>query len=163
MVRRRPPENQWEHGVANTYKNYGCRCDLCKKANTEYTREWYKRTQKTYQRKRIIKPEMHGTVTGYNYGCRCLPCRDNWASYQRSRRGGTAAKNPGSYQVVRSTSGNPLQDKHGTTTGYRAGCRCDFCREAVNVYQRVRNGGTAPAQAGKFNVKKSTSGGNKHE
>ncbi len=27
------------HGTASTYKNYGCRCDLCRSANTEYQRE----------------------------------------------------------------------------------------------------------------------------
>lgn len=34
-VRQVPPKVQWKHGSASTYQNYGCRCDPCKKANSE--------------------------------------------------------------------------------------------------------------------------------
>lgn len=57
---------------------------------------------------------------------------------------------------------SPPVTKHGTTTSYRYGCRCPLCSEAMNVYQRKRNGGTAPKNPGKYNVIKSTNGGN-HE
>jgi hypothetical protein len=57
----------------------------------------------------------------------------------------------------------PRAVRHGTTTEYRYGCRCDECREAMNIYWRVNNGGTAPKNPGAYGVIKSTSGGNKHE
>lgn len=28
--------------------------------------------------------------------------------------------------------------RHGTRTGYKAGCRCDLCRDEENTYQRLR-------------------------
>lgn len=31
------------HGNANTYSNYGCKCDPCRKANAEKLRAWRKR------------------------------------------------------------------------------------------------------------------------
>jgi len=46
-------ENGWEttkgvHGTLSNYKNYGCRCAPCKKAASEYNRE-YKKSRKQHK------------------------------------------------------------------------------------------------------------------
>lgn len=33
------------HGTRNAYKEWGCRCDLCKQANTKYNRESYEKAR----------------------------------------------------------------------------------------------------------------------
>lgn len=38
---RRPKNPQ--HGTVNSYNNYGCRCDLCRLANTRYKEKYLKR------------------------------------------------------------------------------------------------------------------------
>ena len=46
----------------------------------------------------------HGTMNGYtNLNCRCEECKEWQAGYHRSRTGGTTPRNPGRYNVVRST------------------------------------------------------------
>lgn len=34
------PEDTIRHGTLSAYQNDGCRCDLCRKAQRDYMREW---------------------------------------------------------------------------------------------------------------------------
>jgi hypothetical protein len=66
------------HGTANGYKHYGCRCDGCKAAYSEYSRERRKQAPKS--------PVSHGTFTGYIYfKCRCDECKAAYSEYMRRR------------------------------------------------------------------------------
>ncbi len=65
----------YEHGTLASYCHGACRCDECRRANTDYHRELRKRL-----RARLGTPWAqvpHGTAGGYaNHGCRCRPCSD---------------------------------------------------------------------------------------
>lgn len=69
------------HGKASTYRNYGCRCALCKKANTDYSRE-----RRAFRR---LNPKnwSHGKDTTYrNYACRCVECTEAHRVYKAKAR-----------------------------------------------------------------------------
>lgn len=68
---------------AATYSNYGCRCDVCRKSESERrARLKAKRITRT-----AIPPELHGRYTTYNnWLCRCELCRQAWADYRRQGR-----------------------------------------------------------------------------
>ena len=53
-----------EHGTRYYYSHYGCRCDLCRTANREYSRSLKGK-----------EPPTHGASGYTNYGCRCIECR----------------------------------------------------------------------------------------
>jgi hypothetical protein len=80
----------------------------------------------------------HGTRTGYFYGCICDACLEaNRAYAQRedvkARRKATFTRH---LQAMRA---DPADRRHGTTTGYEYGCRCDACREACRVARNEYN------------------------
>lgn len=69
----------------------------CKRCQNRRNRErGYRRTEnyRTQQRQRwaegkrrqTVKPEQHGTVTGYNYGCRCEECTAAINTFHRVAR-----------------------------------------------------------------------------
>ena len=63
----------------STYSNYGCRCNLCRAANTEAKRAWRAKNGDP-------PPTAHG-VNGYtNYGCRCHTCRRDHSTAAALRR-----------------------------------------------------------------------------
>lgn len=72
------------HGTKTGYA-YGCRCEECRKANSDYERGRGRRRDPEVERerRRLRLAEMqadphdrrHGTPTGYSYGCRCEMCR----------------------------------------------------------------------------------------
>lgn len=66
-----------QHGTRYAYVD-GCRCDLCKKANTEYM----------LQKKLLeIPPHLHGTSFGYcAYGCRCQECKEFKSFLNKQRK-----------------------------------------------------------------------------
>lgn len=68
------------HGEIQCY-NYGCRCSLCKAANTSRVNE------QRYRREREAKDSndsRHGTRAFYlNHGCRCAPCCEAQAKVNR--------------------------------------------------------------------------------
>lgn len=76
---------------------YGCRCDVCTKANAEYMANW-RRTTTTKNRAKTNKPyapqkvAQHGTRAKYTAGCHCEPCtlanRDYQRQYMRLLRSG---------------------------------------------------------------------------
>ena len=101
--------HKWYHrpnAVCGTVKKYGqgCRCDACRGAASERSREWRARTntperlaaeaQRNRDRragiKRPRKPRPQpvcGTLSKYhNQGCRCDECKAAEATYQRKRK-----------------------------------------------------------------------------
>jgi len=66
-----------------------------------------------------VRPEQHGTRTGYHYGCRCDDCRR--AIREASQAWRDAHPTP---------PRPPVPISHGELAGYRRGCRCDDCRAA---------------------------------
>lgn len=86
------PANDPVHGTENGYKNYGCRCDRCRTATTEATRE--RRHRLGHHRPRDVYladlraalPPPHGTESRYvHHRCRCQECR-NAANAARTAR-----------------------------------------------------------------------------
>ena len=80
-----------EHGTHSGYVG-GCRCDDCREAHNEYTREHYRRkmreldpswTPTSYWRGRRAR---HGTTSRYGAGCRCEQCREAVRADRRRRR-----------------------------------------------------------------------------
>jgi hypothetical protein len=78
------------HGVAATYREGGCRCDLCRKANTAACVS----ERKTRTARAAADPTLvvHGRAATYtNWGCRCMPCTaansERCASYKQAERG----------------------------------------------------------------------------
>ena len=76
------------HGNVSTYIHYGCRCDLCRRANTDRTLE----ANEYRAVKRLLGAELsHGKPSTYaNHGCRCDECRKAWSEackdyYQRRK------------------------------------------------------------------------------
>ena len=70
-----------QHGRITTYTNYGCRCNPCKKAATDYAKQYRENRQP-------IGPDdpRHGTRTGYGTGCRCEDCTSAATLYQNQLR-----------------------------------------------------------------------------
>ena len=93
------------HGTTSEYSNYGCRCDDCKRAHSEYMRNsreipcidcgspcWRAkgrpgRCEPCSVRART-QPigQLHGTTTGYGRGCRCSDCRRAANEARRANR-----------------------------------------------------------------------------
>lgn len=71
--------SSFTHGIPHGY-NVGCRCDRCRKANTDRARARRQRLRELRQfvGGRWISPYAeHGTLNGYgNWQCRCWPCTD---------------------------------------------------------------------------------------
>lgn len=69
------------HGSINGYNNYGCNCDACKGAWSQWCKD--------AQERRASKPipdHVHGTENGYgNYKCRCDGCRAAWTKGTNER------------------------------------------------------------------------------
>lgn len=95
------------HGTANSYNNYGCRCDLCKAAQAAYMREktripcangcgrlvWKRGRKNPSPLCKVCEPLLrrkeypHGHLNRYNRdGCRCPLCRAASATDRRERR-----------------------------------------------------------------------------
>ena len=128
------------HGTVNGYSNYGCRCDLCKRAGSQ--------SNKLQKSRRIAIPKdgtewYHGTHNGYhNWGCRCEPCHQAFKIEQRQaavryrkRQGFLTREEKRQIQL-------DIQDKvtlcnsHGTELGIQMGCRCKTCTSKKS-YMRV--------------------------
>jgi len=93
-------EQPTSHGITGYVQ--GCRCEECKRANTERFQRWVEagdnkgqRADQAWAWRALIQqgeaePTSHG-ITGYSQGCRCDTCRaakrDANAEY-RQRNGG---------------------------------------------------------------------------
>ena len=102
-VNKNPPHVA-QHGTMNEYGNYGCRCDECRTAASEYQRErcagpckggcgrtvWAKHRSgfcSWCSKDDVRKPLVHGTSNGYlKKGCRCAECRAWSARVRREYR-----------------------------------------------------------------------------
>lgn len=109
------------HGTRTMYVG-GCRCDACRRANTEYQLAWDLRVgRKKYGAAKWeeVRPKrQHGSKNMYDAGCRCDACRVAVVTYNRERR---EAFQAGKYDT-------PVMS-HGTPSGYQYyGCRCDACK-----------------------------------
>ncbi|HEY1394965.1 hypothetical protein [Roseateles sp.] len=69
------------HGTTSSYVNHKCRCDPCKRAQSEYMRTWSKRA-----RQRTADQIPHGLGGYKNYRCRCEVCRAASTEYEAIRR-----------------------------------------------------------------------------
>jgi hypothetical protein len=86
-VRRTP-----EHGSRRGYTENGCRCEACRKWNSDRCRDYQGRRKLgiQLQRPKGSGPE-HGTPSAYSHhGCRCQTCVDahnarNRAEYERNK------------------------------------------------------------------------------
>lgn len=79
------------HGTVRRYCHYGCRCKSCKKAYSNYKKDY--RTRKGSQkkggsgkRKAYGRPATHGEVLNYYRGCRCKKCKSAKARVERDYR-----------------------------------------------------------------------------
>lgn len=116
----------------------------------------------------------HGTLNGYNYHkCRCPDCvmanRVRVKRYydenplQRELKKIYDMTHERSHQAPDRATRALLPDdpRHGTVNAYdNWNCRCVPCKEAVASRNRVRRGGSAPKNPGKYGVVRSTGGGN---
>lgn len=79
-----PPPKPQEHGTIREYRR-GCRCDACRSALRNYSREYR-------ARKRAGGPSLavlaeHGSTDMYQRkGCRCELCTERWERYKAERR-----------------------------------------------------------------------------
>ena len=63
-----------EHGQS-AYNHWGCRCNICTEANTDYH----------YERRHAgIRPPSHGASGYNNYGCRCNICSEANSEYRHN-------------------------------------------------------------------------------
>jgi hypothetical protein len=90
---------EWWHGTAGGYSNHDCRCDDCRRANTEFhDAGGYQIAYRHRVRSRPVPDHVHGTIGGYtHYACRCDSCRaaQREASARR-RRGAPKVRTSGS-------------------------------------------------------------------
>lgn len=92
-----PPE-QWKHGTRSTYLSHGCRCDECRAANTQWSRDLRERKRRGEhvaprqladgERPILAGNRKHGSAHTYGLGCRCQPCTEAKAEKVRRERSG---------------------------------------------------------------------------
>ncbi|MFU8927765.1 hypothetical protein [Acinetobacter puyangensis] len=108
------------HGLSS-YQYYGCRCEICKRANIENTKKYLKQAQIKF----ASEPsnfKNHG-LYGYRIGCRCHICvkeakKTSSQSYVAGR------------EYFKATGGfKSDKTKHGTSTAYQYGCLCQLCQK----------------------------------
>ena len=117
------------HGTMNCYSNQKCRCDLCKKANSDYWEE-YKKSRQVIAENNPDDPEFaHGTRRRYSIGCRCTLCIQSNRTYNKEYKE--------SLKSIIETDTNDPRLKHGTYTCYHVyKCRCFSCTQAYRIYQK---------------------------
>lgn len=134
---------------ASTYRR-GCRCDVCRRANTEKCAEKRRRRAAAVEAGSDRVP--HG-IGGYvNWGCRCDVCSAAGSAANAAMRArparedkhGTPLNFARGCRCGRCVAvGNPSGIQRGSRThglaGYnKRGCRCDICRAAGAEYRRRR-------------------------
>ena len=86
--RRSYNKTPYSHGDYRMYFIKGCRCEPCRKAATEYSRN-LRHAHKVNPPKNIV----HGRATTYkHFGCRCKPCGMAMREYQRGYTESAEAK-----------------------------------------------------------------------
>lgn len=112
---REPPT----HGLASTYSNLRCRCEDCRRANSD------RMQQQRRERRRYPSDQIpHGRGGYSNYDCRCKTCKEANAAFLTS-------------EIARRRNSSDIP--HGTASGFRFwGCRCEACHAANAKNQRRR-------------------------
>ena len=134
-----------DHGTANGYNSYGCRCDACRAAINSYQNGGRRVRQRQENRKaRFTNAEgdlehpnaNHGTLNGYqHWGCRCRACRA-----ATSRRHAEVTAKIKTRRFVNADGDLEHPDvTHGTHRAYlKFFCRCRACRSASSAYHSSR-------------------------
>lgn len=99
-----------------------CQCAAHRAARAAYQHWWYA-TPKQDRPAKPLAERVHG-ASQYNRGCRCGVCRAAKLAAHRAYRD----------RLCRRTADFP----HGTIKGYRAGCRCEACVPAGQVWNDRR-------------------------
>jgi hypothetical protein len=73
---------KFKHG-RNGYVFHRCRCDVCKKAESEYTKKY---KEKEAQKKRWMEDGFKHGTNGYLLGCRCDVCKKAESDAKKRRR-----------------------------------------------------------------------------
>jgi hypothetical protein len=145
----------FNHGTYATYTNRNCRCDLCKKAASEYA--------KAKKLKGLPEGDKrHGTRNGYfNWGCRCDDCKLIGKEYASSRpdgaRSASLKRNYGltsedwdelfeSQEGLCASCGEPpakdakrrFHLDHNHITGQNRGILCHGCNVALGLLKEDR-------------------------
>ena len=109
-----------QHGY-NAYRR-GCRCDICRAANTERCAEYRAKRLERAASDGVPDDVEHGHSAYQNWGCRCDICRASVLTFnaQLSQRG---------------RSGKPSHPRGG----WQARCACDSCKVRMARYLRWRN------------------------
>ena len=92
----------------------------------------------------------HGTINAYkNLGCRCDECKQAIADYQREYyQKKTKGISTRRYDTATFDPNDPDDPGHGTVKGYKKGCKCDHCKQAMNDY--VKNEGKCGSPLGEL-------------
>lgn len=134
-MKRKPgpkPQSSLDHGKANTYGYWGCRCVACTRANTARSRM----SKSKIRESSAPAPEsVHGTLNGYSYwGCRCSPCVESVRAYKDSIMTPPddmpLPPRPDRCQCCSSASGELLRD-HDHISGYFRGWLCASCNSGI--------------------------------
>lgn len=126
----------WQHGTNYGYTRGACRCGACCAAHTEYERDYRARRALRGQTKQAesSKPNKRTRTKPVK---RKAEIGSMEASVTQNEQASPAQR------VVPKAAGEFIDHRkiakpltHGTTGGYRKGCRCDDCRMAHNAYKR---------------------------
>lgn len=113
-----------KHGKVISYATYGCRCDKCTEANTEYRKKKREENLKISGMSYTI--HKHG-LSGYAAGCVCKKCRKAYADYYEDLK----ARNLFLRKTIK------FEDIPHGKQGYKIyKCRCETCKEAQYKYAR---------------------------
>jgi 5-methylcytosine-specific restriction endonuclease McrA len=113
-----------KHGTVYGYFHQNCRCDFCKKAGSDYRKDYKERKKNggVISERGVAK---HGTQYMYDhYKCRCDLCRE-------------AVRIKGRLKAERAKSNDFRNNTHGISATYSVGCRCSACKEAHKISGKI--------------------------
>ena len=106
------------HGTSSSYTNHNCRCDACRKAQSQYARSW---------RASRGPSSRHGDYINYGRGCRCEPCRLAWNAYNRQKEKARREAPPKGTKCDLCNATKRLVLDHDHVTGRFRGWICQKC------------------------------------
>jgi hypothetical protein len=131
-----------KHGTANGYRG-GCRCGLCQAAHPEDQ-------QRLVEQSRLRDRKRWANETEEHRAKRLANSREYLARWRVEHPEEHRARHRRYAQTYRQKHPQPKAPrvpkepkkprlrypKHGTTSGYTRGCRCESCSRAMRIYQR---------------------------
>ena len=113
------------HGTTSGYRYHGCRCDLCREANTAACRAYAHRSGRHKPRGEYLAElaqtaavHRHGTESRYtNERCRCDLCGAASAEGQRARRTRRGMQQAAQVAAGRQTAAEQLRQAREQATG----------------------------------------------